>query len=138
LIPVFRPRTILSVLVASMLIGGVLAAASLATTSSGHQNPHYRVVARLVPSTVAAGGSFSANVTVTNTSGRAREVLIQYDVSGPTSGFGVGFSPVRLRAGQTWTRRFTFRADDRGRWKLTLKAQDDLGTSRATAHARAN
>jgi uncharacterized protein YfaS (alpha-2-macroglobulin family) len=121
-----------------MLTAGVLAAASFATTASGHQNPHYRVVARLMPDTVAVGGRFSTSVTVTNTSGRARDVEIQYDVSGPTSGFGVAFSPVRLRAGQTWTRRFTFRADDRGRWELTVKAQDGLGTSRATAHARAN
>jgi uncharacterized protein (DUF58 family) len=111
------------------------AATAGATTVTRHQNPHYRVTASLLPTSVAVGGRLTAKVSVTNTTARARMVTIEYEYDGPSSAEGAGMSPVRLAAHATWSQTFRRTASDPGGYKLIVRASDKAGTSHATATA---
>jgi hypothetical protein len=116
----------------------VLAASALANTHTGHQNPDLKVVATLLPNTVKVGGTLKATVRVMNTSTRTRKVGISYQLVGPSSGSGVAMSPIPLKPNASWTQSFTMKASDAGRYKLSIKATDANGASRATATASAS
>jgi uncharacterized protein (DUF58 family) len=132
-----RLRRVLGGLLLLVVTAGTLAAVSLATTTSGHQNPRYLVTASLTPTNVPWHGDFRATVTVKNTSSVRRTLTIEYAVLKPGSGSGFAFAAVQLRPGQVWSRALTIHANARGDYSLTIKARDGAGTSRATARGHA-
>jgi uncharacterized protein (DUF58 family) len=132
-----RARVTLSGLIILVLTAGTLAAVSVASTASGHQNPRYLVTATLTPTTVSVHGDFWATVTVKNTDAVRRTLQVDYAVTKPGSGSGTAFPAVQLRPGQVWKRMFNVPAGARGRYSLTIRAHDGLGTSKAIAQGRA-
>src|SRR4051794_13547388 len=127
-----RLRRVLVGLVLLVVTAGTLAAVSLATTTSGHQNPRYLVTTSLTPTNVPWHGDFRATVTVKNTSPVRRTLAIEYAVLKPGSGSGFASAAVKLRPAQVWSRALTIHANARGDYSLTIKARDRAGTSRAT------
>jgi uncharacterized protein YfaS (alpha-2-macroglobulin family) len=131
-----RIRPIAVLVLAMLAIGGLTTSAG-ATTATRHQNPHYRVTASLLPTTVAVGDRLTAKVSVTNTTARAHMVAIEYEFDGPSSGEGVSMSPIRLAAHTTWSRTFRRTASEAGGYRLVIRARDALGASHAAATASA-
>jgi uncharacterized protein YfaS (alpha-2-macroglobulin family) len=129
-------RTVLRLLMALVMLA-VFAASAGATTVTRHQNPHYRVTASLLPTTVAVGGRLTVSLTVTNTTARARTVTIEYGFEGPSSGEGGGIAGLRLAAHASWTKTFHRTASEAGRYRATVRATDRAGTSHAAATATA-
>jgi uncharacterized protein YfaS (alpha-2-macroglobulin family) len=122
----------------AMVMLGVVVSSAGATTVTRHQNPHYRVTASLLPTTVAVGGRLTASFTVTNTTSRAHTVTIEYGFDGPTSGQGGGIAGLRLAPHTSWTKTFKATASDAGSYRATVRATDRLGTSHAAATATAS
>jgi uncharacterized protein YfaS (alpha-2-macroglobulin family) len=130
-------RTGLRLLMAIAMLA-VLASPAGATTVTRHQNPHYRVTASLLPTTVAVGGRLTVSLTVTNTTSRAHTVTIEYGFEGPSSGDGGGIPGLRLAAHTSWTKTFHRTASEAGSYKATVRATDRAGTSHAAATATAS
>jgi uncharacterized protein YfaS (alpha-2-macroglobulin family) len=129
-------RTVLRLLMAIAMLAAFAASAG-ATTVTRHQNPHYRVTASLLPTTVAVGGRLTASLTVTNTTARARTVTIEYGFEGPSAGEGAGIPGLRLAAHASWTKTFHRTASEAGGYRATVRATDRAGTSHAAATATA-
>jgi hypothetical protein len=129
-----RLRMLLVITLAAAAVAA-FAAGARATTVTRHQNPHYRVTASLLPTTVAVGSKLTAKVSVTNTTARARMVSIEYEFDAPSSGEGTVMPSTRLAAHATWSHTFRRTASEAGAYKLIVKAADKAGTSHATATA---
>ena len=80
---------------------------ALATTTTGHQDPHLKVVSTLAPTKAHVGGTLSATVTVTNTSSSPRKVSISWEYDSPNSGFASQMSPITIKPNATWTHKFS-------------------------------
>jgi hypothetical protein len=122
---------------ATLAVGQV----ALATTSTGHQDPHLKVVSTLAPTKLHTGATLNATVTVTNTSSVTRRVSISWEYDTPTTGMGVGMSPVSIKPNATWTHKFSKTASQAGKYKLIIQASEGKGasrTSKATATASAS
>ena len=114
---------------------------ALATTATGHQDPHLKVVSTLAPTKPHVGGKLQATVTVTNTSSAPRQVSISWEYDSPSSGFASQMSPITIKPNATWTHKFSETASQAGRYKLIIQASEGKGaskTSKATATASAS
>jgi len=122
----------------TMVMLAVVVSSAGATTATRHQNPHYRVTASLLPTTLAVGGRLTVSFIVTNTTSRARTVEIEYGLDGPSSGQGGGIAGLRLAAHSSWTKTFKVTASDAGGYRAVVRATDRAGTSHAAATATAS
>jgi uncharacterized protein (DUF58 family) len=123
------------VAVASVLAVGATTAE--ATSSTGTQNPAFKVTASLTPTTAHAGDVIRGVATVTNVSSRTVRVTFEADFSGPAAGEAAGMGG-RLGPGESFELRFHSRVTDRspkGRFVLVVTAKNGAGTSKASAHA---
>jgi uncharacterized protein (DUF58 family) len=113
------------------------AATAQATSSTGNQNPAFKVTASLTPTRAHAGDVVRGVATVTNVSSRSLRVTFEADFSGPASGEAAAMGG-RLGPGESYELHFRSRVTDRspkGRFDLVVTATNRAGTSKASAHA---
>jgi hypothetical protein len=137
-----RTRTARFTALAVVAAAGTLAVsqAALATTATGHQDPHLKVVSTLAPTKLHLGGTLHATVTVTNTSSTPRKVSISWEYDTPNSGEAAIMSPITIKPNATWTHKFSKTASEAGKYKLIIQASEGKAaskTSKATATASA-
>jgi hypothetical protein len=138
-----RTRTARLTILAAAAAAATLAVCqvALATTATGHQDPHLKVVSTLAPTKVHVAGTLHATVTVTNTSSTSRKISISWEYDTPNSGMGTVMSPITIKPNATWTHKFSKTAPEAGKYKLIIQASEGKGgaskTSKATSTASA-